>query len=55
MTPTSDRYQHGHAILAGRYWPTTPVTIDPPRRADGTIDIPALCRLYDDHMNGAIR
>lgn len=54
-TPTTDdpgRYRHGHAMLTGRYWP---VAVDPTRRPDGTIDITALCALYDHHMNAAIQ
>lgn len=37
------------AQLAGRYWPTS---MDAPRKADGSVDIAALCRHWDDEVNG---
>lgn len=37
------------AQLEGRYWP---VSEEPPRLPDGTIDVRALCRRWDDEVNG---
>jgi len=46
--PRSRPHGQADAQIEGRYWPTG---IDAPRRPDGTVDIPALCRLYDDLVN----
>jgi hypothetical protein len=50
MTTDPHSRPHGQADaqLEGRYWPAEP---EPPRRRDGTIDIRALCRRWDDEAN----
>jgi hypothetical protein len=48
--PRSRPHGQTSAQLEGRYWPTRRI-IDPPRLPDGTIDIRALCTLYDNAVN----
>lgn len=47
------RHAQGPSRLAGRFWPAYVVTVEPdvPRLADGTVDIRALCRMWDDDYN----
>jgi hypothetical protein len=44
-SPTPDP----RAAQVVRYWPTTE---EPPRLPDGTVDVRALCKRWDDHCNG---
>jgi hypothetical protein len=47
--PRSRPHGQSAAQLEGRYWPDAPR--DYPRLEDGTIDVRALCRRWDDEAN----